>query len=321
MNEPLSYLVSYWNAVNSASIDSSDINNELSIILATLDGSAFGKEEKEDLQKQKEKILSEIEKFNSMLTDFKHSTTEFLRKEESAYMSYSYKKYKKNTERDTPEFLLDRALNTPLISTTETKERFITRIQIHSTWEHPGMIVRPEHGEYADQMASSDPLYISDHEDALLVPTKKLWNEDYQKRVRYQIIQESRDVLFRSMPTSQLGFIVMMNFLNHKPLDVIKRYLVESYDILKPGGVLLFTYNNCNLPLAVQNFEKEMYSYTPGTLVKAMSELIGYIILDVYDNPDENVSWLELKKPGELTSLRGGQCLAKIQDKRLLPPK
>jgi hypothetical protein len=312
MKEPLSYLVSYWQEVSSASINPDNIDAQISTVLNTLDRSNVSPNERERLHDQKEKILTELIKFSSLLDDFKLSATKFLREEESAYMSYSYKKYKMDTENDSSEFLLARPLNTPLITTAETKKQFITRIQIHSTWEHPGMFVRPEHGEYVDEMASSDPLYIADHNDALLSPTKKLWNEQYQGRIRYQIIQETRPIIFRSVPKDQIGFIVMMNFLNHKPLDVIKRYLAESYSLLKPGGVLLFTYNNCSLPIAVQNFEKEMYSYTPGTLVQPMTELIGFEILEAYDNETENVSWLELKKPGKLTSLRGGQCLAKI---------
>jgi hypothetical protein len=46
-----------------------------------------------------------------------------------------------------------------------------------------------------------------------------------------------------------------------------------------------------------------------------MVEFIGFEIFESYNEPLTNVSWLELKKPGELTSLRGGQCLAEINEK------
>jgi hypothetical protein len=78
--------------------------------------------------------------------------------------------------------------------------------------------------------------------------------------------------------------------------------------------VFVFTYNNCDYPIAVKNFEKALYSYTPGRLLTSMVDMLGYEILNKYDEKTTNVSWLELKKPGTLSTLRGGQCLGKINN-------
>jgi hypothetical protein len=42
-----------------------------------------------------------------------------------------------------------------------------------------------------------------------------------------------------------------------------------------------------------------------------LAESLGFVIQQRYDIDHAN-TWLEMRRPGELTSLRGGQSLAKI---------
>ena len=135
---------------------------------------------------------------------------------------------------------------------------------------------------------------------------------EYQSRVRYKIINESRSEIFKGIPKNQMNLVVAMNFFNHKPLDIIEHYMSEIYNLLKSGGTVIFTYNNCNMALAVQNFEKSLYSYTPESRVIPLMKMLGFSIVESYNEEATNVSWLEIRKPGKLTSLRGGQAIAKI---------
>jgi hypothetical protein len=41
-------------------------------------------------------------------------------------------------------------------------------------------------------------------------------------------------------------------------------------------------------------------------------KMLGFSIVESYNEEATNVSWLEIRKPGKLTSLRGGQAIAKI---------
>jgi SAM-dependent methyltransferase len=106
--------------------------------------------------------------------------------------------------------------------------------------------------------------------------------------------------------------VLITDFFDYKPLEIIKKYLLELLNVLRPGGVIMFTYNNCELPEAIKNVELRLSSYLPKRYIIPFIESIGYEVL--YSNNKNNISWVEIKKEGTMTSLRGGQALAQIKD-------
>ena len=117
-----------------------------------------------------------------------------------------------------------------------------------------------------------------------------------------------------TLPQGQFGFVLAYNFFNYKPLELIKRYMTEIYSKLRNGGILAFTFNNCDLAGGVANAERCFMCYTPGGLIRSLAESIGYEIHQ-YRQLDSANQWLEIRKPGKLTSLRGGQTLVTVLDK------
>jgi hypothetical protein len=74
---------------------------------------------------------------------------------------------------------------------------------------------------------------------------------------------------------------------------------------------MAFTYNNCDIAGRVGKVEHYSGSYTPGRLVRAYAQDLGYeTVFDLDD--DSDTSWLELRKPGAYSSIRGGQTLAAV---------
>lgn len=313
MKEPLSYFVRYIEIINKINLsdNNTQLNNELDSVLSVLSKASFNDKLFNELNEKKKEIMSCVEEFTNLLTDFKSSANAKLRNDEKNYLVKSYTLYEES-KNDSPKYILDKSLFDALIHRDSVKEYFISRIQDHSGWKHAGMFIRPQHDLFVDKMTASDPLYIVDDHNDLLFPCKQLWNNDYQSRVRYKVIDESKSTIFKNFPKGQLGLIVAVNYFNHKPLEVIRNYFVEMYDLMTDGGTAIFTYNNCNLPIAVSNFEKMHFTYTPNTLLISLLEVIGFEIIEEYDHEETNVSWLEIKKPGTLNSIRGGQCLGRI---------
>jgi SAM-dependent methyltransferase len=174
------------------------------------------------------------------------------------------------------------------------------------------MIIRPGRETYINELLASDPLYLVDENHDLLVPAMSQFNENYQQRLRTYTINERQDQeILGKLPNGQFGLVFAYNFFNFRPFEVFKKYLSEIYQKLRPGGVLALTFNDCDRAKGVMLVEQHFCCYTPGYLVRELAQSLGYEI--VFSWSDQGPStWLELKKPGEFTSVRGGQALAKI---------
>lgn len=192
----------------------------------------------------------------------------------------------------------------------DIKEEFDTLIKKYVSWEYPSIYIRPNTLNFINALKASDILYVMEQHDIRRWMYRNL-PELVFKTIRFKLIDESKDnFISKKYPAGQIGFILMETFLNFKPMEIIKQYLVESMEILRPGGTLMFNYNNCDLPSGARNFEHGLYCYTPGSMLKLMCELVGFQITE--EKSSDRISWLILTKPGELTTLKGGKTLGQI---------
>jgi len=206
-------------------------------------------------------------------------------------------------------------LNQHLEISESVKNSINLRIIGHVSWQYPAAIIRPNANFFIDAMVASDPLYLIEEHSDLLTSTLTQFNQLYQNRLRSYIINESsQQNILNQLPSNQFSFFLVYNYFNYKPFNVVKQYLVEIFEKLRPGGVVAFTFNNCDKISGVLLASQRVASYTPRHEILNMSKTIGY--KQIFECDDSGPShWLELQKPGSHTGIRGGQTLAKINHK------
>jgi SAM-dependent methyltransferase len=193
----------------------------------------------------------------------------------------------------------------------DTFEIIKQRLQLYTNWQHPGMILRPAH-EHVQHLVACDPMYFVDTSDRLLKLTESWFTPEYQHRLRRYVIEEyTEKPFFANLPTQCFGLIYSFNFFNFRPWEILQQYLKECFGLLRPGGVLVFTYNNCDIANRVGMVEHYSACYTPGRLVKAYIDELDYETVYTFDDAF-GTSWMELRRPGDWSSIRGGQTLAAI---------
>lgn len=225
-----------------------------------------------------------------------------------AYLARSYQLYDENMRRDTPDLILSRRIG--LDADVESYIR--GRIKLFTDWRRAGMIIRPGTESWIEDMVALDPLYLVDTHRELLDPVISKFTPEYQRRVRpYVIGEDLNQALLTDLPNGQIGFCLVYNFFNYKPFELVRQYLSEIFDKLQPGGRLFYTINDCDRTGGVDNSERCYMCFTPGLLVSAITETLGYQILQTYEL-DAACTWYEAIKPGEFSTLRGGQNLARI---------
>lgn len=239
----------------------------------------------------------------------------------SVYKKYLDREIEKNSQ---PMFLesyrsweaikdqpLEQVLTRDLRASKTDLDLLRSRLQIYSNWKYPGIFIRPALSNFLDSIVDLDPLYVMDVDYNLLGPCLSSVTPEYRQRLRRLIINEKQTPHLPQLPSGQIGLIFAWNFFNYTPIEVLKEYFHEIYQLLRPGGTFIFTFNNCSRSIHVVLAEHAFASYTPDWAVRSLLANQGFEIMNQFDR-DYHLSWFEVRKPGALTSLRGGQTLARL---------
>lgn len=275
------------------------------------------------LTEKNQALQQAFSNFEQQLSALKEEVKQHIEREGNVWLQRSYKVY---------EIQLDKRLaqshealtyhhNKPVILNPEVEKMLKSRIASYCDWHHPALIFHPMAESFIHEMVGADPLYIVDESYHLIELTLSQFNQTYRHRLRPYVITESFDQpILAQLPNQQIGFCVAHNYMNYKPFEIIKKYIEELYQKLLPGGTLAFTFNDCDRWRALQAVENKITSYTPGSLIRGWAKYVGFEEVFFYED-NGPWSWIELRKPGQLTSLRGGQSLAKILPKPVAKSK
>ena len=265
---------------------------------------------KEKITQNRQTIFETLENLNSNLVSFKQELDNFVKGIETPYYQKSREYYQEGLK-DSADYILDRYSFKKLLYEQESYEFFLSRVKLQTNWKWPALEIRPATCDITESLVGCDPLYLVDTDKDLFKIAQQKWTPEYQRRLRYYIINEQAAKIFDQLPQGQFGLIVAVDYLNFRPLEMIQRYMKEIFDLLRPGGVTIFTYNNCDFPIGVDNFENAYYCYTPGKKVKEICEAAGFKIAASFDL-ENNVSWLEIEKPGRRQTIRSAQTIGQI---------
>jgi SAM-dependent methyltransferase len=316
----LSELVNYMNLLDAMSTvgTAQQADQDLAKITHVVSSSAIQLEDFSAMLTQRQnQVADALQQYESDLATLKHTLGELITTTEKPWFAESYRLYEQEMLYETTEYILNRR---PEIS-AETAQFYRTRLTRYNSWHHAAMIIRPGREPFIHDLLASDPLYLVDESHDLLQPAMTQFNEQYQQRLRPYVIQErAGTAILEQLPKSQFGLVFAYNFFNFRPFEVLKQYLTEIYQKLRPGGTLIMTFNDCDRAKAVMLVEQHYCCYTPGYLVLELAQSLGYEIAFAWTDQGPS-TWLELRRSGERPSLRGGQALAKILPKPIAESK
>lgn len=247
----------------------------------------------------------------------KHHSSEFGTEIEKIYQEINAHIERKTKEYFTANYELELRYGVPgnrearkLNLNAETTATVLSRIHNYCDWRYPGLEIGPGDGEWTKELVACDPLYIVDIFQEFLDSTKSQFNEAYQRRIRSYLIQ-SEDLA--KLPQNQMGFVFSWNTFNYFSFETVKQYLHSVFNVLRPGGTFMFSYNDGDVPYCADFVEQYYMSYVPKSMLIPLAEYIGY---EVHANHlmQETVSWIELRKPGELHTVKAHQALGQMKN-------
>lgn len=304
----LSSLIAYRNLLDQQSPQDTDyvIRSHIGPLLHAIDNHTVKFPDLYDqLQQDSAGIRESFAKFIATTRAIRSQVQQLIDQIEDDYYINSLTNYTPQYENN--DYVLSRRCD--LVETTHDYIR--GRFKLYSDWRYPALVIRPGKENWIEDLVGSDPLYLLDHNLELLAPAVGRFNKEYQRRLRLYAIDESRDHVLADLPDGQFSLAVAFYFLNFKPLEYVSKYLSEMFDKLRPGGTAIITFNDCDIAGGVELVERNFMSYTPGHIIYNLAHNLGFEITQKYYLETSNV-WLELRKPGRLSGIRGGQSLAKI---------
>jgi hypothetical protein len=200
----------------------------------------------------------------------------------------------------------------------EIKEKIKVKINSFSSHLYPGLILGCKFKEWIDCMLASDPLYINNFAVHNLEEIINTYPAEYQRRLRLYNI---RGVDYELLPREQFGIIVSWDYLTYIRQYNLILYLIDVYDLLRPGGTFIFNYNNHYLVSTAQSIEQGFISsHCYAEIVRTCVKLGFQIVSDnqhkeTINSEFDDVSWFELRKPGNLATVKLAQVLGSINQK------
>jgi hypothetical protein len=191
-------------------------------------------------------------------------------------------------------------------------------LQINTRFFPPAEINPSNIDGWISLMVASDPLYLMGPSIEILQESLQSFPEIYQKRVRLYELNNKRDL--STLPQTQFNLIFCWDFFNYLPVDIIDLYLQQMMKLLRPGGTLLFTYNNCDLVMSARSVDSNLASWCTPLLLEKIYSKHGFelIVSDDIISNDVNishVSWAELKRPGNIATSKLSQASGAIRRK------
>ena len=196
-----------------------------------------------------------------------------------------------------------------LIINEDTEHIIKQKILLYTNWRYPALELGCRDGEWTQYMVASDPLYIMDKFPEFLENTGSKFPNLYNNRLRKYLIKNYN---LSALPQNQFSFVFSFGYFNHLSLDTITQYLKQIYNLLRPGGVFLFTYNDGDTLAGAGMAEHRAQTFIPKSILVPTCLGSGFEVLGELQ-PQNNISLLEIKKPGNLKTVKSHQVLGEIK--------
>lgn len=183
-------------------------------------------------------------------------------------------------------------------------------------WNYPTLEIGCGNGAFTNWLVSSEIIYITDLHKEYLENTLNQFNSRMQKRIKPYLIDQKNIYDYKILPQNQIGFIFSWDVFDYYSLPEIKKLLKLSYELLRPGGSIIFTFNDCEFPTNAYMAEKGLYSWMTKSILTKNLELIGFEVIKFYTDNGIN-HMVEAKKPGTLSTYKFHAIVGKILPKNL----
>lgn len=201
----------------------------------------------------------------------------------------------------------------------DIQEQVASKIRSYTDWKYPSLEIGPGEGVWTDNLVGSDPLYLLEIHKEYLDRIIMRYPKKFGDRIRAYLIGKNNDKSnfdFSNLPDNQIGFIFSWDVFDYYTYNEIDLLLESCQNVLRPGGVLTFSYNDCDYISAIKLFEGKQKTWITKKLLLNLFEKHKLNVLEFECNSEEDIFWCSVKKAGEKQSIKTSQPTVLIQPRK-----
>lgn len=229
---------------------------------------------------------------------------------ESTYIELSDSMYEGNFKKDNYQ-----TKSTIRLLDPEYKEFLKGLLVKYIDFRYACMELGPLYPDVTDLLTGFDPIYLVDHDPAMLDHALTSFDEKYRHKLLTYTSNIREEIV--DLPKNSMGFILSINSLDRYNNTALESALRNFHNMLLPGGSIMFTMNNCDFPEGCREVENGRACYQVTKFMDQLLERLGYICIkfSVYN---KNLTVVEAQKQGELPAVKMTSCIGQIIDARRL---
>lgn len=192
----------------------------------------------------------------------------------------------------------------------EIHDQVYTLTNNNSAWQHPIMLWHIDRYDRLESAYGYYPIYVVDKWLDTSMRIRDLVTPQQERKIRIYDLDRLVHV-----PSNCMAMIISKNHFTHCSDAAFNKELPYLAKALRPGGILGFNFNDCEVSGCASMFENGMRSYQEGSRIKQLLEDNGLkVIKHQYLDMPKTV-WIEAVKPGDLTSIKRSEALGIITPK------
>ena len=230
----------------------------------------------DELIATKNQVGVALQQYDHVLQKIRNSVQELIKQHESAYFDNSTNLYQ-DMQDETPKYILQRIQHIDSVKKLQLRGR----LQTYTDWKHPGLIIRPAHSPWVEDLVALDPMYFVDTHVDLIAPATSQFPPEYQRRLRCYVIDEFANTpIFEKLPQQQFGFVY--GFENTRLITIV----------LMSWGLALFEY--CfQVPANRLGYEGNSgpFSLLQLKVIQEVITLVIFVIFSLLFFKNESLRW------------------------------
>lgn len=245
----------------------------------------------QELKSLEKELLSKLDAYLELNLKIQNKLKNTVDSNQKEYLETNKKIWHTNLEKMTfSEHLVWEKMWPP--SEIEFKH-FSNQIKQHVNWQYPGLIFGAKNTDMIKSLIGLEPMYVVERFSEYFNLQKEKFHQDFARKIRFYDFNN-----MDTLPQNAIGIIVVYNEFNFLPWNYITYALDPLAKSLKPGGILIFTFNNCDTARGFKEFENWNMTYTNSKMFEKFLSRYDIYAIENYTSPRETFSFMTFKKNG-----------------------